>query len=135
MNKKKIKKVELPKQSDLKQNITGLELFNIKRVEGEVNLVNTVYTYFSKHYSEKAANVFINNPEINNIKELNHIAQRIIINRWFMDNIYKYRARVTDKDVSEIILYPTDEGDVDTWLELIERVVVPFFKVKNVLAI
>lgn len=115
--------------------ISAMEMFQTKRVEGEPDLVVLMNRDLTNYYTAAASKVFMADTEIISVSSLNPISQRIIINKWFTNSILKYRAQNTDKDVGEILMYIINDGTVDDWLELMQKVVIPFFKEKNVLNI
>lgn len=115
--------------------INAFDMFNTPRVEGEPDLVTLMIRDLTNHYCAAASAIFIAEPAIINVQHLNPISQRIIINRWFTNTLLLYRNRVEDTAVSEILLYVINDGTVNDWLELMQRVVIPFFKKNNVLNI
>jgi len=115
--------------------LTTLDMFTTKRVVGEKDLVAQISKDLISLYHKDASPLFLNDTDISLVSDLNPLSQRIIINRWFINALLIYRANSNDVEVSEILLYAINDGTIDEWLELIERVVIPFFKNKNILKI
>ena len=118
-----------------KNGFSAMEVFCTPRVEGEKDLVGLIVRDLEAYYSKLAKDIFISNSEIISVAPLNPFSQRVIINRWFNGELLKYRSRVDDPDVVTILSYVINDGAIEDWLELMQIVVLPFFKLKNVLNI
>jgi hypothetical protein len=114
-------------------NVSAMEMFNTKRVEGEPDLVAMINKELISIIGTDAGVKFMNNPDIKGIVDLNPISQRIIINRWFNNTLLTYRATNTNKDVSEILVYIINDGTIDDWFKYIYSIVIVFMKNNNVL--
>lgn len=116
-----------------KTGFNAMEVFCTPRIEGEKDLVGLIVRDLEAYYSKVAKDVFIADKNIISIMPLNPISQRVIINRWFNGELLKYRNRVNDLDVITVLRYVIDDGTVEDWLEHMQIIVIPFFKLKNVL--
>lgn len=112
---------------------SAMEVFNTLRIEGEIDLVALAARDLEAYYCKEAAALFLANVDINTVKPLNPLSQRVIINRWLNNCLLSYRSRVENPTVNEILLYVINDGTHDNWLELLQLVVFPFFKLNNVL--
>ncbi len=133
-----LKKVDLgidDKSIDGNKKISAMDMFTTKRVEGEPDLVALMVRDITNGYQETASQMFVNSQKIIEIKLLNPISQRIIINRWFTAALLTYRAHSNNTDVNEIMLHVINDGTVNDWKEQINEVVIPFFKINNVLGL
>jgi hypothetical protein len=116
-----------------KKGFSAMEVFCTPRIEGEKDLVGLIVRDLEAYYCKLAKDVFISNRDIISIIPLNPISQRVIINRWFNAELLKYRSRVDDLDVVTVLRYVIDDGTIDDWLESMQVIVIPFFKLKNIL--
>jgi len=125
-----------PKNMEVnKPKVNALSIFNTPRVEGEPDLVAIINKELCTIYGDVAGAMFVNSADIVNIKDLNPISQRIIINRWFTTALFIYRSINNDKDVNEILLHIINDGTVNEWKDQLTLVVIEFFKIRNVLGI
>ena len=113
--------------------VNAMDMFNTKRVDGEVNLVDLIGRDFITAYNATASAAFMNSLEIIQVTPLNPLSQRIIINRWFINKLLIYRAFNNDVEVGEVMSYVINDGTIDDWHDLLFTVVIPFFKIKDVL--
>ncbi len=121
--------------NEVKTSFSAMEVFSTPRVDGEKDLVGLIYRDMEAYYCKEARDIFISNTDIVSVAPLNPFSQRVIINRWFNGELLKYRSRVENVDVVSILSYVINDGDVDTWLECMQVVVLPFFKLNNILNI
>lgn len=126
---------DLVKGTEVKSGFSAMEVFSTPRIEGEKDLVGLIYRDMEAYYCKEARELFIADPNIVSVAPLNPFSQRVIINRWFNGELLKYRSRVEDADVVSILGYVINDGDIDTWLECMQIVVLPFFKLNNILNI
>ncbi len=112
---------------------SALDVFNTKRSENEIDLVTIINRDLETFYNKDATLCFINDGSIQTILDLNHISQRVIINKWFTSMLLQYRANFINVDVSEILMYVSNNSTVDTWIEFMQTIIIPFFKLNNVL--
>ncbi len=120
---------------DMKTTFSAMEVFNTPRVEDENELVALIFRDMEAYYCKEARDIFISHPDIVSVAPLNPFSQRVIINRWFNGELLKYRGRVEDANVVDILGYIINDGDTDIWLECMQVVVLPFFKLNNILNI
>lgn len=113
----------------------ALDMFYTKRIDTEPDVVGILSRDLTTFYHEHASDIFNMDNNIINVKDLNPISQRIIVNKWIVNKLLTYRTYVDDKDVSEIVLHAINDGTILDWTEQMQRVVIPFFKLRNVLFI
>jgi len=111
---------------------TAQDIFNRKREKNEIDLVGLLTGKFLDGVDEKTAAIFATHKDIVSVNELNPIAQRIIINRYLNNKLLMYR-NVSGKNVSEIMMYVINDGSLSDWVELFNKVVLPYFIQENVI--
>ena len=115
------------------KEVSTMDMFNTKRAPNEANLVDIIGRDLVTLYGKEASLAFVNSLDIAQIYGLNPLSQRIVISRWFINTLLVYRAFNNDKEVGEVLTYIINDGSVDDWHNLLYDVVIPFFKIKNVL--
>ena len=103
------------------------EVYEKKRVKGDKDLVKMIFLRLQLHAGEIAANTFIINSKINDVKDANPITQRIIINSYLVNLLLIFRAN-NKCNVTLILPYIVDGGTINDWLELLDGIVIPFIK-------
>lgn len=120
---------------DKKERISAMDMFYTKKTDQDTDLVVLMTRDLTNYYCEMASKIFMSDAEIINVGPLNPISQRIIISKWFKGQLLIYRSRVVDIEVGTVLEHIIDEGSISDWLEQMQKVVIPFFKDKNVLNI
>lgn len=79
-------------------------------------------------------NKYLNSPIIIDSRGKDVLYQRIMINRYFINELLKWRAG-NEVAVNEVIACLFNDGDLDDWLRVFASTVLPFIKNNNVLGV
>lgn len=100
----------------------------------DLDLYTLVLVHLDKSVSKEASECFKYDPSVFHIKDKSTIEQRMIINRYFTNLLFTYRARVNDPVNNEVFML-TSEGTAEDWFKLFTLHVTPFLKTKNVFGV
>lgn len=106
----------------------------VAKPENDPDLVIEIKNTLDSGVSLEAGNVFYNDPSIQSIIGMVSDIQRIIINRYFTNLLYIYRAN-SNIPVLDPITCLIEDSTHDVWLEMFKKGVVPFLASNNVYGI
>ena len=99
---------------------------------GDFDMVSLTAMYLEKGINPSAAAYFLNSPMIVDVKALNPNTQRLVINRFFKDALFRFRS-VRSIPVTNAIPWLIDDGTHVDWTNLFTTYVLPFLKTHAVL--
>lgn len=79
-------------------------------------------------------NKYLSSPVIMDSRGKDVFYQRIMINRYFINELLKWRAG-NNVSVNEMIACLFNDGDLDDWIRVFASTVLPFIKQNNVLGV
>ena len=96
------------------------------------NLLDQDLVYITANFlegmvSKRAREIFENDPSIISIKGLKPDAQRIIINRYFSNLLFRYRAETKVK-ITTVITMISGDGEIEDWVKINELYLYPFLR-------
>lgn len=103
----------------------GIELYDIKLQEGEINLVPEVRSILTKAGidEETVAGTYDVNRHVKNAQGRNSVAQRVQLNQFFQLALISAPVNTVGLRAE---LFPS--GSSNAWLEIVETKVAPFIK-------
>ena len=99
---------------------------------GDFDMVALTSAYLEKGVNPAAAAYFCNSPMIKNVAKLNPNTQRLVINRFFRDALFRFRS-IREIPVVNALPWLVDEGTHVDWMTLFTTYVLPFLKTHAVL--
>lgn len=119
----------------IKHNTTAhfLNVLNgIKRSDDDIDYVFLVGKLLEDEGSSFIKSKFESNSLISSIKDSPSEIQRVLLNKYFINLLLRYR-NIEDVPVIDIIICLTNDGPIDLWLSYFKRGVLPFIVKHNVL--
>lgn len=114
----------------IKANMQSFEsVWDKERSDKEDDYVDVIYTDLTT-ISSLTADLYIAHPDIDVVKNRNHLAQRLIINSYFREIISRYSA-YNNFSIEKVTRYILDEGDAVDWINHIRTYVIPFLEKTN----
>jgi len=122
--------------ADLSKNIgisdAALTKLLEKRKPTEVSLVEIMTGLLEEYEYESAVETFTTDPSIVGIEDSNQSVQMVIINRFFINHLFRFRA---DNEVPVIdpLVHIQQVSEISDWSKIYRSFVIPFFKNNNIL--
>lgn len=117
---------------EIKIQNNAIEEFFAKREEGDVDLVDIVAKYLTtSNVSADNINYFLTHPDVVSIKDNKSVVQKVILNKFFQQQLLIYRTK-SGVSVMDILIFLTNEGNVNQWVNLFQTFVLPFLIANNV---
>ena len=110
----------------------NVSMFYTPRQSYDVDMVGMIDLILKEMIHEVAAQTFINDPMIKDIKDLSSASQRVIVNRYFISLFLRYRF-LSGKNVEMQILSLVNDGYIEDWFKLFKLYIVPFIKDNKIL--
>ena len=126
---KKVKMFD-PKKVVKQQN--PMEAFYTPLKPGETNLVTLIASYFEYYKDEVGEVLFLNDPAVIGVLQLNNNVQRVIINKYLNTSLLTYRA-ISGREVWNIIPYAANDGYIEDWVTVMKDILIPYFAQNKVL--
>lgn len=96
--------------------------------EKDADLVDVVYQEIKKTIGESEAEYFLKDPGITFAKDKFSLVQRVMINRFFIDHLVRYRAYFEVENMSVLFNFISMEGDHITWYQRLYAMIIPWCK-------
>lgn len=99
---------------------------------GEISLVKLIASYFEHSEDIQSCDLFLANPEIAMVTNINNHTQRVIINKFIVASLLRYRA-ITGIAVWNVLPFAANDGLIEDWTTVMRDIIVPYFKINKVL--
>jgi len=96
-----------------------------------LDLYTAVSECLNRYVSNTAYVCYNNDASIKQGKYTKPMEQRVIINRYFINLLFAYRAKV-NKPINNTLFMLTNEGNNNDWYNLFLKYVIPFLKDNDV---
>lgn len=106
----------------------------MKNNEPQVELFGLVKIHIEKNEPTNIYNIFINDTVFKGIEGQPNIYQKITLNRYFNNLLFRYRSKVNNP-VNNIVIFLIQEGTDEDWFKCFTKFVYPFIKQNNVFSI
>lgn len=107
-------------------------LHGIKRNDEDLDFVYIVSRELEENNLLKAKDNFENDKLISSIKNSPSEIQRVLLNKYFIKLLLKYR-NIEDVPVIDLIICLTNDGPSEAWLDYFKKGVLPFIIKHNVI--
>jgi len=111
---------------------TAFNMFNMPPQPNDPNLVEIIKLHLEALEANDEAKVFLSLPEIESIKKLNPVSQRVIINRVLTTALLKLRT-LEETVVIHMVPLLANDGLLEDWITLMKEFVIPFIANNKVL--
>lgn len=111
-----------------------IDTFNAIREPGELDLADIIYKFLIREINQDAANIFSSDPAIVDILPKKPVVQKVIINNYFVNLLFTYRA-CGGEDITSLLSLLSTDTTVDGYVFLFTTYVLPFLKINNVYGI
>lgn len=111
----------------------SMNIFMAERNTTDADLVTLVHKALEEYLGSMAADDFINNSDIVTVATALPEVQRVIINRYFVTKLFRYRFN-NNVDVLPALSNLISDGTYVDWFYCFKTYVMPFLKEHNVLA-
>lgn len=111
-----------------------INIFNALREPGEIDLADIIYKFLYKEISQDAGDIFRTDPAIVDILPKKPDVQKVIINNYFVNLLFTYRA-CGGEDITSLLSLLSTDTTVDGYVFLFNTYILPFLKINNVYGI
>lgn len=94
----------------------------------DVDLVGSLYEEIKKTIGEAEANYFLSDPGVSFARDKFSLVQRVVINRFLIDRLVRYRAYFDVDGMSALFNFISMEGDHLTWYQRLYSTIIPWCK-------
>lgn len=108
--------------------------FNTPRSENEIDLSDIVYKFIVSEIGQTAGDIFRSDPSIVDIIPRKPSAQKVVINNYLVNLLFKYRA-CGGEDITACLSLLSANTNIDGFVTLLTTYILPFIKANNVYGI
>lgn len=108
--------------------------FNTPRSENEIDLSDIVYKFIVSEIGQTAGDIFRSDPSIVDIIPRKPSVQKVVINNYLVNLLFKYRA-CGGEDITACLSLLSANTNIDGFVTLLTTYILPFIKANNVYGI
>lgn len=118
--------------SGLGLNQQTIAMYATPMSSNEIDMVYHTGVILKDMVHENASNIFLTHPYIVTVNGLTSGSQRVMINRFFVELLLKYRA-TSNTSVELYLSYLISDGEIEDWFKLFKEIIIPFIKENKLL--
>lgn len=117
----------------LQQKLVLKEYFAVRNPD-DLDLVTITSYLIRDTLGQQYADIFLNDIDINSVKNRLPMVQRVIINKYFILLLLRFKG-ITNTSIVKPMFLITNEGTHQDWFTLVSTYIVPFIKEYSVMKI